>query len=84
MEAICRQALVVVCLFLGACDDSGQHLQCSDPALTSECQRILRACEADAAAPAKTAMAPSGASRLASCLKRTYADRCNAACQVAE
>ncbi len=29
MEAICRHALIVVCLLLGACDGTGQHLQSS-------------------------------------------------------
>lgn len=84
MEAIWKRALAVLCLSLGACDGAGQRLQCTPPSLTSECQQLLSACGADAAATPQTVLAPRAAARLAACLKRTYAARCNAACRVAE
>jgi hypothetical protein len=84
MEAAYKRALVVLCLFLGACGDSGQRLQCGDAALTSECQGLLRACGSDANATPQTVIATSAAERLTACLKRSYAARCNAACQLAE
>ncbi len=84
MEVVHKRALVVACLFLGACGDSGQRIQCGDAALTSECQGLLRACGADAATTPQTVIATSAAQRLTACLKRTYAARCNAACQLAE
>jgi hypothetical protein len=85
IEVAYKRAIVVFCLFLGACDGAGERLQCTDPTLTSECQRVLSACGADAAAASpEPVMAPRATARLAACLKRTYAARCNAACRVAE
>jgi hypothetical protein len=84
MEATFKRALAALCLVLGACDDSGRRLQCTDPALTSECQGLLNACGADTATAPQTVIAPAVATRLAACLKQTYAARCNAACQVSD
>jgi len=84
MKAIFKRALPIACLLFAGCDDSGQRLQCGDPALTAECQGLLNACESGVGSVAQT-NPPSGAStRLTACLQRTYAARCNAACQVAE
>jgi hypothetical protein len=84
-EVAYKLAFVVFCLFLGACDGAGKRLQCTDPTLTSECQRLLSACGADAAAVTpQTVLGPRATAHLAACLQRTYAARCNAACRVAE
>lgn len=84
MESAAKRMLVIACLLLGACDGAGQRLQCSDPNLTAECQGLLKACGANAAAVPQTGILASTAQRVTACLKGTYAARCNPTCQLSE
>jgi hypothetical protein len=84
MESIFKPTLAVVCVFLGACDDTSQRLQCSDPNLTAECQSLLEACNGGAATATQTGLATSTAQRMTACLKGKYAERCNPTCQISE
>ncbi len=84
MKTVFKPLLPFAILCLTACGDSGQQLQCKDTSLTSECQGLLRSCGVKASGTPQTAIATSAAVSLTACLKRTYAARCNAACQVVE
>ena len=82
ISPIIKCALAVACIALGACEAKERKLQCADPHKTSECGRLLSACQSETAA--SNGNSKSASQLMTACLRRSYESRCNSTCQVAE